>query len=417
MAAELRAIFCGGAWATSGLLFGVDGLFDLDGRPLGERRAPSAAKAQSPMVLEPAPYEDARKGLMMNVSALEQVQRHLKAVLEDIGGFHALRPAAPRSWESMFLAVIDQLSAPIVHVIRAGNAEARVPAAKAVGYKLAAGYFGALRRLLAAAAQGEPREATPEAFLEFIHGHRLLVGGNEVCAGPPRLIEWTTRVFLDGVQGAPPSAEPHRLEVATLLLRQVQLGLAWELFDEAAEARVLGEYGPRLKARSAFLASALGDRLEVVKAAGGRSSWAAAERALPGSLSCEALVEAMKAHASRLRVASASVFEALAGLGEGALELEAGVGGELARLFASWLQVSEQVGGLQSSLERELRRVLGCAVEAPIELSALMRGPSRAQRWLEAALGHSLQREDGPEGRLILRNVRRTVEVPASALG
>jgi hypothetical protein len=412
MAAALSSIFSGGAWATSGLLFGVDGLFDLDGRPLGERRAPSAAKAQSPMVLEPAPYDDERKGLAMNVSALEQVQRHLKTVLEDIGGFHALSPSAPRCWESMFLAVIDQLCAPIVHVIREGNPEARVPAAKAVGYKLAAGYFGALRRLLAAAAQGEVREVNPEAFLEFIHHRRLLVGGNEVCAGPPRLIEWTTRVFLEGITGATPCADPLRLPVATLLLQQVQLGLAWELFDGAAEARLLGESG--LRARSPFLASELADRLQAIATAGLRPSWEAAIRALPPSLTepeRSALTLAIGSHASGSRAPTAPVFEELALLGEGALELEPGVGAGFAAQFATWLEVYSQVCQLQAGLELALRRVLDRDTGAPIEMSALMMGPSRARRWLEAALGHSLVIEDGPPRQLFLRNVRRTVPV------
>ncbi|MDP1829339.1 MAG: hypothetical protein Q8L48_39100 [Archangium sp.] len=414
MAAGPASIFSGGAWAVTGLLFGVDGLFDLDGRPLGERRAPSAAKARSAMVLEPAPYDDERKGLAMNVSALEQVQRHLKAVLEDIGGFHALCPPAARSWEAMFLAVIDQLSAPIVHVIREGTADARVPPAKAVGYKLAAGYFGALRRLLVEEAQGQGREVSPEAFLSFVHERGLLVGGNEVCAGPPRLIEWTTRVFLDGVAGATPCS-PGRLAIATLLLHQVQLGLAWELFDSAAEARLLGEYGGRLRARSAFLAEALRERLDAVGSATPRPSWAAAVRALPASLSGAQranLEKAIGSHASGERAPGAQVFEELARLGEGALELDAGVGEALARHFATWLEVSTLVFELQDGLERSLRRALGCDDAAPIEMSALMMGPSRALRWLEAALGHSLSQDGGAPRCWSLRNVRRTVPLP-----
>lgn len=415
MAAALSSIFTGAAWSASGLLFGVDGLFDDDGRPLGERRAPSAAKARSPMVLEPAPYDDARKGLAMNVSALEQVQRHLKSVLDDIGGFHALRPPGPRSWESMLLAVVDQLSAPIVHVIRQGSAEARVPASKAVGYKLAAGYFGALRKLLAAAAHGDTREATPETFLEFVSTQRLLIGGNEVCAGPPRLIDWTTRVFMDGVAGAPPCGEPVRLTVATLLTQQVQLGLAWELFDAAAEARLLGEYGQRMRARSTFLATALADRLEALAAAQPRPSWEAARRALPASLTGAeraSLLEAMAAHAAGGRASASAQLEELALRGEGALDLDEGVGAALARHFATWLEVYPRFCAQQAELETALRRVLGRDTGAPIEMSALMMCPSRALRWFEAAVGHALIVEPGPPRQFLLRNVRRTVPLP-----
>lgn len=414
MAAELSAIFNGGAWSTTGLLFGVDGLFDLDGRPLGERRAPSAAKARSPMVLEPAPYDDARQGLPMNVSALEQVQRHLKEVLDDISSFHALRAPGPRSWESMLLAVIDQLSAPIVHVIRAGSPQTRVPPAKAVGYKLAAGYFGALRRLLAAAAQGEEREVTPESFLHFVNTSRLLVGGNEVCAGPPRLIDWTTRVFMDGVLGAAPCTDPRRLTLATLLSQQVQLGLAWELFDAAAEARLLGEYGPRMRARSTFLATALTERLEALTATQPRPSWEAATRALPASLAGTertTLLQAMAVHAAGGRASAGTQLEELAVRAEGALELDEGVGTALARHFATWLEVYPRFCALQAELETALRRELGQDIGAPIEMSALMMCPSRALRWFEAAIGHALIVEPGPPRQFLLRNVRRTVHL------
>ena len=405
--AELSAVFSGRAWAVSGLLFGVDGLFDSDGRPLGERRAPSAAKARSLMVLEPAPYEDERKGLAMNVSALEQVQRHLKAVLEDIGAFHAGRPRGPPSWETMFLAVIDQLAAPIVHVLREGHAAVRVPAARAVGYKLAAGYFGALRRLFTEQARGEAREVTAEAFLHFIHERRLLVGGNEVCAGPPRLIERTTRVFLEGSPGEHALVGPLRPRLATLLLRQVQLGLAWELFDGAAEVHLLRTYGTRLRARSPFLAAALNDALAAI--ATSRDSWDAARRALPTGVDALELQRAFDAHASALRLPTTLAFEELARLREGALELDADVGVALAGHFATWLQVHTRVAELQGTLELELREVLGLERCAPVELSALMMSPSRALRWLEAGLGHSLVVEPGPPRRLQLSNVRRSV--------
>lgn len=405
--AELSAVFSGRAWAVSGLLFGVDGLFDSDGRPLGERRAPSAAKAHSAMLLEPAPYEDERKGLAMNVSALEQVQRHLKAVLEDIGAFHGLCPRGPPSWETMFLAVIDQLAAPIAHVLREGSAAVRVPAARAVGYKLAAGYFGALRRIFAAQAEAEAPDVSVESFLHFIHQRRLLVGGNEVCAGPPRLIEWTTRVFLEGGAGAQAAAEPARLQLATLLLRQVQLGLAWELFDGAAEAHLLRTYGRRMRARSPFLAAALSDRLEALGTS--RECWAAAHRALPSAMERAALERAIDAHAGAVRLPTALVFEELARLREGALELETDVGAALAGHFATWLQVHARVHDLQSSFELELRRLLGRELLGPVEMSALMMGPPRALRWLEAGLGHALVVEEGPPRRLLLSNARRTV--------
>jgi hypothetical protein len=120
-------------------------------------------------------------------------------------------------------------------------------------------------------------------------------------------------------------------------------------------------------------------------------------------------VKCIGAHASGERAPGAQVFEQLAQLGEGALELDLGVGEAFARHFATWLEVSTQVSALQEGLERALRGALGCDVGAPIEMSALMMGPSRALRWLEAALGHSLIADGGSPRRWSLRSVRRTV--------
>lgn len=412
MTTGLHSVFSGEAWSVSGLLFGVDGLFDEDGRPLGERRAPSAAKAQVAMTLEPAPYDDARKGGPMNVSALEQVQRHLKAVQHDVAAFYALEPGRPRSWERMLRAVLDQLSAPLVHVVRSGQPTTRVPAAKAVGYKLAAGYFGALRRLLTAQAHGDARPVTPEAFVDFIHQTRLLVGGNEVCAGPPKLIAHTTEVFLDGLPEVRPTPDAWRLAVATRLAWQVQLGLAWEVFDAAVEAGLLRDLGARLRARTSYLAEALAERRLAIDAAAPYPTLGAARRALPGEggAPVSAVAEALQAHeAGTLEASCAATVQALATLREGALELDLPTSLELARRFADWLEVCCRVREAQSQLELELRALLHQPTGAPVAPSALMVCSSRPLRWFEAALGHSLVLSPSHAQRGTLRSARRTV--------
>ena len=99
-------------WAFSQLIAGLDDVLDEEGRPLAERRAPSALKDGVPMELGPCPYADSRQGEPMNLSALEQITRHLKPVFRELRAFHAALPAGSPSHDRMFLAVLDQLAGP-----------------------------------------------------------------------------------------------------------------------------------------------------------------------------------------------------------------------------------------------------------------------------------------------------------------
>lgn len=412
----LAAALSGRAWTLTGLLAGpVDDLHDDEGRPLGERRASSAAKRGVPMVLAACPYEGARQGLPMNVSALTQVKRYLKPVLEDVARFHALG-ATQQGWQRMLPAVLDQLAAPAVHLLR-GGAAANVPAQKAVGYKLAAGYFGALRRLLAAEARGAGVPATVEDFQAWLERERLLVGASEVCGGPPALIAFATGVFLEGLAGAQPVEDRSRHAVANLLSQQVQLGLAWELFDGAAEARLLRTLiGPHLLPRTSLLADELAERLVTLEA---QPAFEAAERALPPQLAPatrDALAAAVRCFdiAPDTDTPATAALVALAARREGPFSAtEPSAHERVARHFATWLDVRGKLARAQCALEHQLRGVLGREPAGPVKPSPLMMAPSQAQRWFEAVLGHTLLAQDAGETTHRLHSIHRTVTVPA----
>ena len=415
MADYLAHLRGGGAWSFTALLSRLDGLLDEEHRPLGERRAASAAKAQVPMVLEACPYADSRRGHPMNVSALAQVTAHLRPVLDELGAFRASLPGGMPPWRAALCTVLDQLSRPAVHVL---TGTGPLPAGCAVAYKLAEGFFSAVRRILAEDAKGVGPLPTASAMVDFIHQQRLLHGESEVCAGSPPLIEKVAHLLLEGLAGAPLPASP-RPALADVLADQVVLGVAWELFDGCAEEALLARL-EGVRARNAFMVDRLADGLLRVRAASPTPPEAAARALdlLPPPLRAP-LASAVRLHAGApLSTTPATpALEALAALGEGALLPGPALAAELARRFATWLPVRSSVQRAQHELERKLRRLLALDERAPISPSGLMMPASRALAWYEAVLGHALVTSEVPAtpASATLRSARRSVEVSLEA--
>lgn len=424
------AALAGQPWAVGELLFGLDGLHDDEGRPLGERRAPSAAKKSVPMELKPCPYSDERHGQMMNASALEQVNRHWKAALEDIAAFHALIPAEIQGWRRMLLAVTDQLVRPAMGLLESRDPRALLPAASAVGYKLAAGYFGVMRRVLVEEARGAAPMPSVAGFVEFVRRERALLGGNEVCAGAPKQIEKTTEVFLLGAPEHPRRADPRRYQVAHALCAQIGVGVAWELFDGEVEEELLLDIGAgRMRARTKFVDDALLARRASLGAASRRAAALDAVRALPPDLEPElrqSLLGALQAGADRngrgavgmeaseeseAHDGSALDVERLLHLREGALELDERSWPPFARSFRRWLEGHRSFVAATWRLERELRGRLGYDVDVPVKICPLAMPRPRSLQWFEALLGHALQSEPGERPCVRLRNRHRTIDL------
>jgi hypothetical protein len=408
-------------WAVSGLIYGLDRLLDEEGRPVSERRAPSIAKQGVVMELRRCPYQDERQGKPMNISALAQITKHLDAVLADVATFRGSLPASS-GWSGFLAAVLDQLAAPALQVLRSRSDEQPVPAQLSVGHKLAAGYFGVAYGILTAEAQGRHREPTSDSVLQFVRESGALIGASEVCAGPLHLIGRATEVFLHGRSSARVSEA--RLAIAETLAMQVRIGLGWELFDAATERQLLLELLPRplLQPRTSIILRALDERLVALAALQNVATWEQAATAIPEVVpptadrqaadSLRTLFRSGGAAASSTARSQALLLELL-GEARPALELtDASLRPSLAWLLAGYLEVYRATVGTLYLGELSLRTRLGYPTAAPMKLSSLIFPFPKTVRWLEALLGHWLRCTPAAIPTLQIINPQRSVALP-----
>ena len=389
MIAKLQDVINERAWSMSGLIYAVADIHDVEGRPLGERRAASAAKTDVPMVLRDCPYHDERKGIAMNVSALSQITRYLDEVLEDVGQFRAQLPDGDL-WDSMLATIIDQLTAPVSYLLRRHPIPDTIPAKHAVAHKLAAGFFGVLRKILIHDAQKKLPPASYDVFIKFVHDQRLLIGQSEACAGPPPMIEKASRAVAIRADAAT-AAPPWRHDVARILTDQIRLGIAWELFDRITEQRFLleGDRHQRLDTKTGVIARALAARIELLLESETIPSDAALN-ALPLAL------DASKAIAEHLRGAPRAddpllgVLIPLVGDRHCAIRLSEEDITVAAQRFARYIRVYHAFAHTLAALEVALRDALSLETAAPIKLSGMIMPHPRTLRWFEAAFGHKL---------------------------
>lgn len=393
---ELDAALKGEPWCVAGLLFGLDHILDESGRPLAERRAPSRIKDGVPMELVACPYDDERRGSFMNQSALEQITGYLKPVYASIDGFvAALGPGEP-SWERVYLTVIDLLAAPSLELLTRRDPHAPISEVKAVGYKLAAGYFAVLRQLCLEESLGNAVPVDVDAFLDFVHQRRALMGGREVCAGPANLIRRTTRVLLHGTVGGD-ACGALRPQVAEKLLQQVLLGVRWELADRQAERRFLDFARVCLKPKNSFITTRFEDRcgeldgLSPVDSPHLQSGWSTEERQ-----------------------AAQQELERLCRLGEGAFEVRPGDVEWVAREMSARLGELSFITAALWQLEQQLRELLAQPLDVDVRLGGLILPRSRTLSWFEAVLGHTFECVPSHRPSMRAKNLRRDAPVPPS---
>ncbi len=401
-------------WSIADLFRQLDVALDAEGRPLSERRATIEARRGVVFDVGNAAYGDERDGMLMNVSALQQITAHLKAVVADIRGFHALSGNPPPSWPMVFTTVVDQLVGPVLHQLT--RPDVPIPALRAVGHKLAAGYFGVLRNLFIELANGRALEPSAENLLAFVEETRALVGASEACAGPPKQIAFVARVlFGHGSTGAQPVSDSWRLPVARALATQIRVGIAWELFDRMAEQAIIGREGCAMSPKNPFIGKQLeGRRAELGEQAPGLGIDAAI-RALPETLSKEGLAQLGAAFSSFVQAAPATITAAMAEVltaREGALLIdEESQVSFLAERLAQYALIRCKVTDVLEELETEVRVALGLPASDPVRFASLVFPAARTQRWFEALLGYRFR--FGGRGRRALELVRpqRTIAV------
>lgn len=394
-------------------MLGLGETRDDEGRPLDERRAPALARQGVPTELRTCPYHDERKGEPMNVSALAQATRHLPDVTKDLTAFRA-RLHETGGWEPMLVTVLDALAAPAVYLLQDPRASI-VPVRNAVRYKIAAGFYSALRRLLELGAQ-EAVPVTVDAFSSFVQRERLLIGPREACAGPPPMIRRLTELLMTPSR-VDASADEPRVRIATLLAEQVELGVAWSLFDRAVERAFFEDWlaQDRLRPKNDFVRRRLAERAALVQRAGARREPPQAVRALPRSWS-PARVEAIR-RAVNGEAPSASAREATLATLRAALSADDGAVGlssptthqeltvELGRYLAGYRAFAVAFW----QLEQALRAEIGVLAPAPLELHGPVFGAARALEWYQAVVGHRLVQPPYDDSPALLRNQHRTL--------
>lgn len=416
---SLESALRGEPWALTGVLHGIDHVRDVNGRPLGERRAPADSRRDVPVEVVPCPYPDERQGLMMNKSALEPTMRSFAAVTAEVAGYHEALPVAQPSWTRMLGAVLDQLVAPARYLLEQRSESGPLPAELSAGHKLAAGYFGALRRLFREAIAGvaELPSPTTEQFAQFVQQRRSLIGASEVCAGPAYHMNILTQLFMEGrpaglrrpLAAAPVSAQ--RVRLAELLVQQVQLGIVYEVCDERFERALLldGAAARPLPTRTSYLADRLAQRADELLAVP-----APRRESLAPHLPLGGADAALRAAVADIEGTIASAEEAAAVLsvieaGDAAVLLPAELRHEYARRLTALLRTHRLFVRAQWRLEQELRQVLGYRVEVGFALNSTLCPRPRALEWFDVLTGHTLQWSPSEHQPVTARNHRREV--------
>ena len=385
---------------------------DDEGRPLGERRAPSVVKEGVPIVLKACPYADERRGIAMNVSALGQITRHLDAVLAELAGFHRRALPSTLRWRDVLTAVVDQLAGPALHLLRARDPGAPLPALRAVGHKLAEGYYGVVRSLVELDAAGSGRPVTPASLLSLVRERQALVGASEACAGPPAMIERVTTVLVCGRESGVAEIPRWRADSAYALSGQLCTGIAWERYDlEALRSLLVDDVGrEQMVAHNHFMAGVLDEHLSHVRqrprACVDGFDYRGLVPAQEGGLRDSLCGEVAGGVEDAITETLLSTYE----LEEGAVKVE-GVACRqmLATTMARYLVCYRHLVATLARQEQRLRRQLGFSTDVPIEFGAMALPRCRALEVLEAILGHRLECEPSTTPEMRMRNHRRSV--------
>jgi len=414
---KLQAVFDGKAWSMAELLFGLEALLDEDRRPLGERRAPSTAKVGCAMEFGPCPYDDYRFGKSMNLDALVQIKGNLKPVLKDVAAFRAAAEVKAPTWPNMFLTILDQLSGPASFYLRRRNLADPLPVPRAVGYKLAAGFFDVMMRLLRRDLVAPVEPVTAEAFLEIVDVEQALAGPAEVCGGPIRLIARATRVFLEGDDDAEPLDDPVRHGIAEVLATQLRLGLIWRSYDDLVEREVLSLYEEgQLRPKTTVVERALQERLAHHRGGATAPTVSQLVAGLPEAAKGLADALAMTEPDRRGAAPARQVLAELTTFGDGGLDPETPAAeSRMVEGCAAYLVALAAFIRTQVALERELRSVLELPQDVGVTVGGLSLPLPRARRWFETMLGHKLSYETTLEPAMAFRNHHRRVVLDLTA--
>jgi hypothetical protein len=386
-----------GAWSVSAIVFDLNDMLDDEGRPLSERRADAAARVGVEMEMKECPYAGIRHGKLMNVSALVQISHYFNPVMAEITTFRRQAGGKDAGWNDILACIVDQLSGPALYLLQHRSERGPVPAQASVGHKLAAGFFGVMRRLHERLALGEIIPVSAENFLKLVDEMGALVGASEACAGSPQMIRKATVAVVEGNADSTLELDPLRIAIARCLALQVQIGIFWHLYDRVhLWPLVRGEFRKHLAPSNPFLERKLESaRNDAEPDEPLRPSSAALPEALDAKLRArlaEALSDATdpKMLEEDVRAATDLIHE------PGCAVCYGGEAEPLALRVAGYLHTRRLIVAELSRLELELRGHLGFPADTPIRLGPAVFPPPQALRWYELILGRHL----GADGHL-----------------
>ncbi|MEZ4271263.1 MAG: hypothetical protein R3C68_07475 [Myxococcota bacterium] len=251
---------------------------DVDGRPLGEGKAPPNARRGVPFERRDCPYPGHRRGLPMNVSALKHMRTHWQTVLTYLQELrqrcmeHSSRPDL--TWWDVHRICVAAISVPAYLTLRAERPvqDGALPPPAAALYKAMIGVYTVVRAMLKEhAAQPLPAPSV-EQLQTYAETKNYLTANHEACAGPPGLIAELLSVLL----GRATVNRDHCVEMdnttivgdVTALSRavndQLLLADAMTCFDHLSEARLLKDLArvAELKQRHPQSGDILGERVQ-----------------------------------------------------------------------------------------------------------------------------------------------------------
>ena len=384
-----------GPWSVSAVVFDLNDMLDDENRPVSERRADAAVRANVEMDMRLCPYAGPRNRKWMNYSALVQISSHFNAVLAEMAAFRRQRNSANPTWDDIHAGVIDLLARPAIYLLQQHSEKGPVPAQHAVSHKLAAGFFGVLRNLHERHALGFELPVSVDSFMNLVEETNALVGSTEVCSGSPLMIRKACVALIDGTSETRAELDQLRLDLARSLALQVQLGIFWDLYDRVHQWSLLrGTQRPHLKPYNQFLTKKLEESSHSLH---GDEPTRPRTEVLPNALDAtvrSAFTAALNDSASDAELAG-FMKEVLELLNEpGSVVQYQGNIDTFAHQAASYLHTMQLFKTELSRQELELRKLLGYAADTPIKLGTAAFPPPQAQHWYELILGKRLG-EDG----------------------
>lgn len=383
------------AWSVSAVVFDLNDILDDEGRPISERRANADVRRGVEMEMRLCPYPGVRNNKWMNHSALIQISNYYTSVLAEMAAFRRQRAGEQTSWDDIHAGIIDLLARPAIHLLQQRSLTGPVPAQLAVSHKLAAGFFGVMRKLHERLVLGASVPVTADAFMQLVDETNALVGGTEVCAGSLKMIRHACEALIEGQAETRVELDQVRLDVARSLALQVQLGIFWDLYDHLHLWSLLrGEFAPQLRPYNQFLTRKIEETAATLPPHA---------PARPNTDVLPAVLDADVRQALTIALNDAADPQVLKKDMETVAELLGQPGsvlqyvGEIAPLAqqaASYLHTQRLFKSELSRQEQALRKYLGYPAETPIRLGTAAFPMPQALPWYERIVGRHLG-EDG----------------------